>query len=163
MATEMRRRIEPWPIAIALLLASMILVSLTFLRTAIDHPDPVMSEDGFASSAAYDAALRQQRSAEALGWAVDAAIVPTAIGIHVTATLRDASGTPIVADRVTARRERPAEGGLDAELELVPAADGAVHEGEVALPRLGRWWLWLRAERAGETLVKRVAVVRGGA
>lgn len=164
MGTEGRRRIEPWPIAIVILLASMIGASLAFLRTSILHPDAVIAEDAFRASAQYDADLRRQLRAEAKGWSVDARLTPTAEGVRVEARLQDAQGATLAADRVTAWSERPSEGGLDAaERELAPSDAGTSHAGELALPRPGRWVLWIRAEREGETLLERVPYWKGGA
>ena len=36
------RRIEPWPVALALALAAMIVVAVGFWRIAATHPDPVL-------------------------------------------------------------------------------------------------------------------------
>jgi len=40
-----RRRIEPWPIAVAAALLFMIGVSLAFFVVAETHPDPVITRD----------------------------------------------------------------------------------------------------------------------
>ena len=40
-----RRRIEPWPVALAGALLFMIGVSLAFLYVAQTHPDPVLTRE----------------------------------------------------------------------------------------------------------------------
>lgn len=141
------RRVEPWPVALASALAFMIATSLSFLFVSLRHPDPVVAADTYAAEPALALDLRARERAVALGIALEVATSPAAGGIEVEATLRDATGGGIVAERVIARRERPAEGGLDAEVPLVRAGDR--YRGVVPLPRSGRWRLTVRAEREG--------------
>ena len=153
------RRYEPWPIALALGLLLMIGGSLAFLRIAIAHPDAVIAGDAFAGSRAYERALQSRRSAEARGWRLESEAAPSAEGVRVRALMRDAAGRALVAERVVVQREHPSKGGFDAE--FAASADGEAFVANVPLPRAGRWWVWVRAERAGVTLLERLAVSGG--
>lgn len=148
-----RRRHEPWPIVLAALLLFMMGTSLGFLRLASAHPDPVLGRD---TSRELPEAVRAVRRADALGWQIALEAAPRAGGADVRVTLRDAAGAPLAADRVSVRRERPAEGGLDAEIPL--AGQGGDWAGAVALPRSGRWQLVVRAERGAEAAERRFAL-----
>ena len=68
------------------------------------------------------------------------------------ARLLGADGRPLDAARLSVRRERPAEGGLDAEFAIAGA--GPI---DVELPRPGRWSLTVRAERDGAVVERQLA------
>lgn len=142
-----RRRREPWPIALAAALCFMIGASIGFWRLATSHPDPLVVDDAYAAGRAYSERVRAARRTEALGWAIDLVAHPEPGRAALRVEVVDGDGAPLAADRVTVRRERPAEGGLDADVELA-GADGR-WTGVVALPRPGRWHLVVRAERDG--------------
>jgi len=148
-----RRRREPWPIALAALLLFMMGASIGFLRLATAHPDPVVGRD---ASRELPDPVRAARRADALGWRFALEAAPHAGRADVRVALRDASGAPLPADRVSLRRERPAEGGLDGEIPL--AAAGEVWTGAIELPRAGRWHLVVRAERGAEAAERSFAV-----
>jgi nitrogen fixation protein FixH len=153
MRAEAQRR-EPWPVALAALLLFMIGGSLGFLRVATSHPDPVVAQE---ASRELPEPVRAARRAAQLGWQIALEAAPHDAGTAgVRVALRDALGAPLAADRVTLRRERPAEGGLDGEVALV--ADGAEWTGAIALPRTGRWRLIVRAERGGEAAERSFAL-----
>lgn len=152
------RRVEPWPVALAGALAFMIATSLSFLFVSLRHPDPVVAADTYAAEPLLAHDLRARERAVALGFALEVATRAVAGGVEVDAALLDATGGAVVADRVLARRERPAEGGLDAEVALVRAGDR--YRGVVPLPRSGRWRLSVRAEREG-VVVERSLALRG--
>jgi nitrogen fixation protein FixH len=153
MKAERRGRREPWPVALAALLLFMIGASLGFLRVATRHPDAVVGQD---ASRSLPEPLRAARRAHALGWEIALVAAPEPGGAAVRVALRDGAGAPLAADRVTLRRERPAEGGLDTELALAGA--GADWAGAVPLPRPGRWHLVVRAERGEEAAERRFSV-----
>lgn len=44
MDRERRRRVEPWPIALALLVGLMMAISIGFYAVAATHPDPPVAE-----------------------------------------------------------------------------------------------------------------------
>jgi nitrogen fixation protein FixH len=155
-ASARRRRREPWPFALAGALGAMVVVLGAFLGIAITHPDSVLVEDSFAASARYDAAVRASDRAAASGSSLDLALEPTAGGVRARLTLRDAGGAAIAVERVRVRRERPAEAGLDAEIEATRDGDGWT--ALVPLPRPGRWVVEAHAERGDEALIRRIPV-----
>lgn len=144
------RRREPWPFLLAGLLLAMMAGSLGFLAVAAAHPDPLVAGDAGRAGRRYNAALREQRRAEALGLELRLEVLPTAEGVRVAAQVVDADGAAIDIDRVVVRRERPAEGGFDADFEL-PGRRGH-HAGRVPLPRAGRWRLVATAQHADARL-----------
>lgn len=143
------RAVEPWPFAIAALLAAMIGTSVGFYGIASRNPDPAVVGDSFLAGTRFAADTRAEAQARALGLTLDVTTERAETGLAVDARLLDAGGRPLRADRLTVRRERPAEGGLDAEFALT--GDRPL---EIALPRAGRWSLTIRAER-GDALVER--------
>jgi nitrogen fixation protein FixH len=154
MKAERRaRRREPWPVALAALLLFMIGASLGFLRVATHHPDAVVGQD---ASRELPEPVRAARRARALGWEIALTTAPRPGGADVRVVLADRAGAPLAADRVTVRRERPAEGGFDAVVPLAGA--GAEWAGELALPRPGRWHLVVRVERGSEAVERRFAL-----
>ena len=146
MSLEARRR-EPWPWLLAGCLGSMIAISLGFLWIASTHPDPTVVDDAWASEPAIAEAIRARQVGVARGWELAVEAADEDGGVRLEVTLRDAGGNALVAERVVVRRERPAEGGLDSDLELARAGDGFA--GHVPLPRAGRWMLTVSAEREG--------------
>lgn len=155
MGTE-RRGIEPWPYVLAGALALMISISVAFLWVSIAHPDAVLVHDAWAVEPEVAAALRARGRAEAQRWDLAVRTRPEADGVAVEAELRDAEGRSLLAERVLVLRERPAEGGLDAEVTLM--RDGDVFKGHVSLPLPGRWQLVVRAEREGALAERRVTL-----
>ena len=155
MANE-RRRLEPWPLLLAGALAAMIAISIAFLFVSIEHRDPLLVSDAYAAEPDIADALRARARADANGWRLAVVTRPDAGGVAVEAVLEDARGTPLVAARVLVARERPAEGGLDEEIELDRADAGFT--GHVPLPRAGRWNLVVRAERDGARAERRIAI-----
>ncbi len=146
--TRSRAAIEPWPIAITALLAAMIGMSLAFYRIAARNPDPTVTGDSFLAGARFAEEARAEAKGRAQGWTLDVTTAPTAAGVAVGARLLGADGRPIAAEHLSVRRERPAEGGYDADFPI--AGDRPV---EIALPRAGRWALTVRAE-SGEAVVQ---------
>ena len=150
------RRREPWPLALAALLAAMMGTSVGFYRVASRSADALVVEDAFAAERQESDRLRAERRAESLGWQIGLALELHAGGARVIAELRDAEGRPLEADRVSLLRERPAEGGLDATIALERI--GAGFAGDVPLPRAGRWHFVVHAERNGERAERSFAV-----
>jgi nitrogen fixation protein FixH len=144
------RRIEPWPVGLALLLLAMIAGSLAFLAVAAAHPDPLVVEDAYVAGLQYNDAVRARRRAEALGVSLELTAEPRDGGMAVRVQARGPGGDPVRPQAVRVRRERPAEGGLDADFEL--RLQGGVWSGQIPLPRPGRWRLIASADVTGETL-----------
>ena len=155
MTSRARRKPELWPLALMALLAAMMGTGVAFYQIAQHHPDPVIA-DSYQTGLHYSEGVRAAARARALGWELDVRTEVQADGAHAIATLRDAAGVALRAERVTLRRERPAEGGYDEEFPLARSGEGFA--GEVALPRRGRWQLVAQAERDGERIERRVAV-----
>lgn len=150
--SDERRGTGPWPWIVVGLLAAMVTGSLLFLRIAVANPDALVVRDSHAASRAYHEDVRAERRGELLGWQIGLRATPGNGGADVRVQVRDAAGTPIDAERVSVRRVRPAEGGLDLTLDLNRA--GEVWSGHVELPREGRWQLHVRVE-AGDEAVER--------
>lgn len=148
-----RVAIEPWPIALAALLAAMMGTSIGFYRVAARNPDPTVAGDSFLAGAHFADEARAAERASARGWTLDVTTEQTAAGVAVAARLLGADGLPLGADRVSVRRERPAEGGYDAEFAIAGDASR-----EVALPRAGRWSITVRAERGDAVVQRQIAV-----
>ena len=155
MTTRTRRTPEPWPLALMALLAAMIGTGVAFYRIAQQHPDAVIA-DAYKTGLHYGEGVRAAGRARALGWQLDVQTEIESDGARAVATLRDAAGAPLSAERVTLRRERPAEGGFDAEFAMARSGEG--YTGQVSLPLRGRWQLVAVAEREGERIERRVSV-----
>lgn len=145
---DAERRFEPWPFILAGLLVAMMTGSVSFYVIAAHHPDPVIVDDAFAASERYNQALEAARASDALGLELGLGVTETAAGVRLRVEPRGAGGRPVGA--VSVRRVRPAEGGLDALFPL-RAAQGAF-EGEVPLPRPGRWRLEVSADVDGRAV-----------
>jgi nitrogen fixation protein FixH len=141
-----------WPLALGAALALMISASLALLAIAAAHPDAPVVPDAWSAERALHAEIRQERRARERGLALALDTEPEAGGVRVRARLLDARGHAVPAQRVVVRRERPAEGGLDADFAL--DADGDAHRGAIPLPRSGRWVLVARAV-AGDAVAER--------
>lgn len=155
MPTRPRRRLEPWPFVLMAMLAAMIGAGTAFYRIADHHRDAVIA-DAYQASLHYNEVVRAAERARALGWRLELDTELHADGARAIATLRDAKGAALSAERMTLRRERPAEGGYDQEFALVRSGEG--YAGQIALPRHGRWQLVASAEREGERIERRVAL-----
>jgi nitrogen fixation protein FixH len=156
MRARRRAAVEPWPLALAAALCFMIGTSLGFWRVARAHPDALVVEDAEGAARGVDEALLAARRAEALGWEIELQATPRPGATDVRVSVRDAAGRPLALERVTLRRERPAEGGLDAEVAL--GAGAGAWSGEMALPRPGRWHLRVRAERGADVAERSFAL-----
>ena len=155
MTTSKRRLPELWPLGLMAMLAAMMGVGVAFYQISKRFPDAVIG-DAYQTGLHYSEGVRAAERVRELGWQLDLRTEIEADGARATATLRDASGAPLRAERVTQRRERPAEGGLDEELTMV--ASGEDYTSAVALPRPGRWQLVASAEREGERIERRVPI-----
>lgn len=146
----------PWPWIVIVLLGAMVTSSLLFLRVSLTYPDALVVSDARAAGRAYHEDVRAERRAEALGWKVELDAQTDAGAADVRVRVHDAKGGHLAAERVSLRRVRPAEGGLDESLDL--QRDGDAWSGRVALPRAGRWHLHVRVETADEAVERTFAV-----
>ena len=87
MRREGRR--EPWPWILAVLLLSMMSISLTFYAVASSNPDAMVVDDAYEAGLRYNEALRAQQRAEALGYRVDLTLAPAADAVRVLVVLRE--------------------------------------------------------------------------
>jgi nitrogen fixation protein FixH len=148
----------PWPWIVAGLLAAMVTSSLLFLRIAVANPDALVVSDARSAKRAYHEDVRAERRGAALGWRVELDARTRGDAADVRVRVHDAEGAHLAAERVSLRRVRPAEGGLDETIDLEPA--GRAWTGRVALPRAGRWHLHVRVETADEAVERTFAVHR---
>lgn len=125
----------------------MIGVCLVFWSVAVRNPDPLVVEDAWAAGVRASEELRERGEAGARGLDLHLEARPEGEGLRVRVTAVDREGARVTAERVMVRRERPAEGGLDAEFSLRDE-DGAF-VGSLPLPRPGRWRLAVTATVAG--------------
>ena len=153
---RMRRPTEPWPFILAGLLLLMVSGSLLFLRISIERPDPLVVAQSHGAERAYGERLRAQRRALRGDWRIGLVADVAAGEARIRVAARDASGRPVELEDLTVTRVRPAEGGLDAPVELEAARDAWL--ARVDLPRPGRWHLRVRARRDGEALEQTFAL-----
>jgi nitrogen fixation protein FixH len=144
------RRFEPWPFGLALLLLAGIGASLAFFAVASANPDAEVVDDAYRAGLQVNEALREQRRAEELGFRMELGARPAPGGVALQVAVTDADGAPAAIERVVVRRERPAEGGFDADFELGRHGEGFA--GRIPLPRHGRWRLVAIAEVGGAPL-----------
>jgi nitrogen fixation protein FixH len=152
------RRFEPWPLALAAALLCMIASSLAFYAIARLHPDALVVQDAYEAGLRYNALQAQRRAAEQRGLDIRLEAELVAGSARLRARVVDEQGGPVSARTIVVRRERPAEGGYDAEFALVRDESGFV--GEVPLPRSGRWRLVITAV-VDDLRVRRVYRVQG--
>ncbi len=137
------RRLEPWPLALAALLASGMAVSLAFLWVAARQtPDRLVVDSAQALREHNRDALAREKAA-ARGWDI-ALVARRSVGGAEVELAPTSARDPLPADIVVSlRRERPDRTGLDAPIPL--ARDGERWRGHVPLPLPGRWRLVARA------------------
>jgi nitrogen fixation protein FixH len=124
---------------------------------AAQNRDPLVVDDAWLASERYNAALASLREGAPLGEALVLGVTENATGVRVRVALRDGAGPGRVAE-VSVRRVRPAEGGFDASFPLELRGGG--FEGEVPLPRPGRWRLEVRADVEGRAVQRTLLVER---
>lgn len=152
-----RRRVEPWPLAVAGLLLAMIASALAFWAVAAAHPVTLVAEDPFQAGLAYNDRVAERRRAEALGLVLALDTAPAEGGVAVRVRVTRDGGPAGAVERVVVRRERPTEGGLDAAFPLEAGPDG-VFRGRVPVPRPGRWRLVATATVEGVELRRAFAL-----
>ncbi len=155
---DAERRIEPWPLAVGGLLAMMIGACLLFWNIAATNPDPEVVDDAYLAGLRLNQELRARQRAADLGYELSLGTRAEDGGVRVEVAVRDAGGGRPAVDSVVVRRERPAEGGFDADFALEP--EGEAFAGWVPLPRPGRWRL-IATAAVGEERVQRVFALGG--
>lgn len=130
------RRFEPWPWILVGLLGLMISGSLTFFAIASANPDPLVVEDVWEAGLRYNATLADRERARELGVVLELEAARGPDGVAVRVRLTPSNTT---AQSVRIRRERPSQGGFDADFPLT--WDGEQWSGQVPIPLQGRWHL----------------------
>jgi nitrogen fixation protein FixH len=127
-------------------------VCLAFYTVASRNRDGLVVEDAYAAGLAYDAGREEHDRARRLGIDLALSVEPDAhAGVLVRVATRGRDAQPIEASQVTVRRERPAEGGYDADFPLDRDTGG--WSGRIALPKPGRWRLVVAA-RVGDVTAR---------
>lgn len=157
--TRRARRVEPWPLAVASLLLAMVGSALAFWAVAAAHPVTLVAEDPFRAGLAYKDRVAERRRAEALGLELALETAPVEGGVAVRVRVTSGEGRAARAERVVVRRERPTQGGLDADFPLERGPEG-LFTGRVPVPRAGRWRLVATATVEGVP-VRRTVTVEG--
>jgi nitrogen fixation protein FixH len=109
----------------------------------------LQTEDAYAKGLAFDAALAEARTRQALGWQVTVDYRDLGPGAGaLSVTLADRAGNPLSGAELTGRLVRPTHGGYD---HVIAFADrgGGRYSAEIAPPLLGQWELRLGAEHRG--------------
>ena len=140
-------RFEPWPWVLALMVVTMMGISISLWVVAASNPDALVG-DAWETGLAFNDEFASRQAAAAQGATLEASSVATREGARVRAQISGASP-----QRVTVERIRPAEAGWDSEIPL-RLLDGA-WTADVALPQPGRWRFRVRADFA-ETHLERV-------
>lgn len=143
-----------WPLGLAASLAGMIGASLALLWIAAHHPDPPVVRDAWLAERELHGERDALARARAAGLGLELATATAPGGVRLEGRVLAPGVLERDGWRVRVRRERPAEGGLDAEFEL--SREGDVFAGVVPLPRSGRWNLVARAAGAGVLLERRL-------
>lgn len=154
------RRFEPWPAILTLLLATMMAVGVGFFVVASRNVDALVVEDAYEAGLLENDRRRERERAAALGVDLEVRTGPAPDGgLRVSVRAVGPGAEPVLPERVLVRRERPAEGGLDADFELGADAEG--HSGVVTFPRPGRWHLIVTAIVEGLPVRERFALHAG--
>lgn len=141
--TTTRRRLDPWPLSLAVGLALGVAVSLAFLWIAARQPSDRLIIDPTRALREHNAAALARAAAAERGWDVALVARRSADGAEIELTASSA-GAPLPADPVVSlRRERPERTDLDVDIPLV--RDGERWRASVPLPLAGRWRLVARA------------------
>lgn len=154
---DAERRFEPWPFILVGLLVAMMTGSVAFYGIAARNRDPVVVDDAWQANERYNAALASLREAAPWGERLALGVTESAAGVRVRVALREGDAAGRV-ERVSVRRVRPAEGGFDASFPLELRGEG--FEGEVPLPRPGRWRLEVQADVEGRAVRRTLLVER---
>jgi nitrogen fixation protein FixH len=141
-----------WPAGIAAVLCLLLSTSLALAWLAHAYPDPLVVSDAWQAERVLEADMRAFERARELGLALELSSSAGTGVVHVRARVTDRSGEPQRAARMSVRRERPAEGGLDAEIALAEGSEAWT--GTIPIPRSGRWRLVARAWTSSGALLE---------
>jgi nitrogen fixation protein FixH len=146
------RRVEPWAVGVAAVLALGLTGPIAFLWIAVHAPPERVATDPWRVSLAQGAEERVRASGRDTGWDVTLVAERTSTGVRVE--LEPATTREPLPDGVELRlrRERPERADLDTEVAL--ARSGDRWTADVPLPVPGRWRLVTRAG-AGDVWIER--------
>lgn len=110
------------------------------IYTALSTWTGLETKNSYLKGIDYNQTLAQIEAQEALGWAVESALVPSDVpgGFTVSVHLTGADGAPLTGARTEARIERPTHHGIDVQATLTETAPG-IYTAPVTLPAAGQW------------------------
>jgi nitrogen fixation protein FixH len=148
-----RFSIVPWLFVAGF--AIVIAVNGTMMWLAIDSFSGLYSGHARERGVHYNEVVAQQRSRDALGWAVQAGWQPRSNRLDLT--LSDATGQPLEGAAVTVELIRPAEKRPPVEVTMSGLGSGKF-SGSVLLPARGNWDADIVIEAGGQrfALTKRL-------
>jgi nitrogen fixation protein FixH len=132
-----------WPIALGLVLAAGLAVSIAFLWIAAHQPPDLLAGNPWSDGSEYNAEARARETAREHGWALELRAERSASGVRVELLAKTARDPLPARLEVRLRRERPERADFDADLALEPSGAGWI--ADVPLPLAGRWLLVARA------------------
>lgn len=153
----MKKKMSPWPVAVAVFLAAVFTVNLIMLTVAIKSDDGVTDENYYEKGLFYDS---QRATDKELGWeiALDFKSVPRPGSLNdIEIRIRDRNGAPVADAVVKAVLKRPATNRFDYSFACLQR--GASYRGSVEIPSGGYWDLEIMAFR-GEKAIERVFRVK---
>ena len=140
---------QRWPAAIIAVLVGQMAFGVWTARVAGSDPHFAVEPNYYDRAVNWDATMAQSRKDRALGWHANATLtrsVGTAATLHVSLT--DSSGTPIVADSITADVLAIAHSDVIDRVTL--SSNGAEYTGAVISAGNGLWEIQLRARRGAD-------------
>ncbi len=160
----LRERGLHWPIGIAMILATGVVVNLYVMRVAAGDPSFAVEPDYYRKAVQHDDVMAQRARNAELGWTLEPEVARADGGV---ATLRvhlaDSTGRAITGATLSVEAFPVARSSDVVRATLVASADGAGGYA-VGFPvrHAGRWELRFDASRDGDrfTAVERVEILR---
>jgi len=140
-----------WLAAIIASLAVVFIVNSAFLYVAVATDDGLVDEDYYRKGLFYDRGLEGEK---ALGWDIGLSFAPgKAAGApaRISVEIKKA-GDAVTGASVAVVLKRPASGGYDTALSLLPEA--GAYTGEIGLPLEGLWDIEVKAGKGGQMMVR---------
>lgn len=136
-----------WPWAMALVLGLTIGGNLLVFQLARGDASFAVEPDYYAKAVAWDSTRAREARSDALGWSVDAALVPAAEGgLHLTMRLHTATGAPVEGATVFVEASHNARASRILVDTLLSTSPGA-WEGTLSSSRPGLWEVRVTATR----------------
>lgn len=150
-------RRSPWPYAICIFLAVVVIVNLIFIYTAVKTNDGLVDEDYYEKGILYNKTLEDEAT---LGWQVvlNSTDELRAESINLlSVSVLDKDGLPLKDASVRVILMRPATDRYDKETSLV--LSGAAYSGKLQIPLRGLWDIKIIVDKDG-SIVERIFRVR---